>query len=168
MGMPWLERHNPEIDWKTGEVKMTRCPEECGKQWRPVQEKSEWEKQKEEEAKEEVEKKKEEKKKKKKQKRGRTVEVRKVAEEWEIWDEEEEAAKSEEEAKKLVLKKFHRWIWKEAVGEDAYKKVVGSCDRRERGVYTKKRKSISFVERRERGDKRVCERTVEEWLHLAV
>ena len=40
----------------------------------------------------------------------KTVEVRKVVEEWEIWDEEEEAAKSEEEAKKLVLKKFHRWI----------------------------------------------------------
>ena len=35
--MPWLERHNPEIDWKTGEVKMTRCPEECERQWRLVQ-----------------------------------------------------------------------------------------------------------------------------------
>ena len=32
LGMPWLECHNPEIDWKTGEVKMMRCPEECGKQ----------------------------------------------------------------------------------------------------------------------------------------
>ena len=31
LGMPWLGRHNPEIDWKTGEVKMMRCPEECGK-----------------------------------------------------------------------------------------------------------------------------------------
>ena len=41
LGMPWLARHNPEIDWRTGEVKMTRCPEECGKQWRPVQGKSE-------------------------------------------------------------------------------------------------------------------------------
>ena len=30
--MPWLAHHNPEIDWRTGEVKMTRCPEECGKQ----------------------------------------------------------------------------------------------------------------------------------------
>jgi len=29
--MPWLACHNSEIDWKTGEVKMTRCPEECGK-----------------------------------------------------------------------------------------------------------------------------------------
>ena len=32
LGMPWLAWHNPEIDWKTGEVKMTRCPEECEKQ----------------------------------------------------------------------------------------------------------------------------------------
>ena len=32
LGIPWLAYHNPEINWKTGEVKMTRCPEECGKQ----------------------------------------------------------------------------------------------------------------------------------------
>jgi len=31
LGMLWLACHNPEIDWRTGEVKMTRCPEECGK-----------------------------------------------------------------------------------------------------------------------------------------
>jgi len=37
LGMLWLACYNPEIDWKTGEVKMMRCPEECGKQWRPVQ-----------------------------------------------------------------------------------------------------------------------------------
>ena len=82
--MLWLARYNPEIDWRTGEVKMMRCLEECGKQWRLVQGKSGWEKQKEEEAKEEAERKKEEKEKKKKQKKGKTVEVRKVAEEWEI------------------------------------------------------------------------------------
>ena len=110
LGMLWLERHNPEIDWKTGEVKMTRCPEECGKQWRPVQGKSGWEKQKEEEAKEEAGRKREDKKTKKKQKKGRIGEVRKVIEEWEIWDEEEEAAKSEAEAKKLVPERFHKWI----------------------------------------------------------
>jgi len=110
LGMLWLACHNPEIDWKMGEVKITRCPEECEKQWRPVQGKLGWEKQKEEEAKKEAEKRKEEKKKKKKQKKGRTVEVRKVIEEWEIWDEEEEAAKSEMEAKKLVPEKFHKWI----------------------------------------------------------
>jgi len=38
------------------------------------------------------------------------MKVRKVAEEWEIWDEEEEAAKSEKETKRLVLERFHRWI----------------------------------------------------------
>jgi len=32
LGMPWLARHNPEINWRIGEVKMTRCSEECGKQ----------------------------------------------------------------------------------------------------------------------------------------
>ena len=31
LGMLWLAYHNPEIDWRTGEVKMTRYPEECGK-----------------------------------------------------------------------------------------------------------------------------------------
>jgi len=30
------------------------------------------------------------------------MEVKKVAEEWKIWDEEEETVKSEEEARKLV------------------------------------------------------------------
>jgi len=110
LGIPWLERYNLEIDWKTGEVKMTRCPEECGRQWRSVQGKSGWKKQKEEETKEEVERKREEKKKKKKQKKGGAVEVRKVGEEWEIWDEEEKAAKLEAEVKKLVPEKFHEWI----------------------------------------------------------
>jgi len=50
LGMLWLACHNPEINWRMGEVKMTRCLEEYGKQWRLVQGKSGWEKQKEEEA----------------------------------------------------------------------------------------------------------------------
>jgi len=29
LGMPWLVAHNPEINWETGEVKMTRCPPLC-------------------------------------------------------------------------------------------------------------------------------------------
>ena len=80
LGMPWLARHNPEIDWKTGEVKITRCPEECGKQWRPKQGKLGWEKQKEEEAKEEAGRKREERanKQNKKQKRERTMEVKRI------------------------------------------------------------------------------------------
>jgi len=26
LGMPWLQVHNPEINWKTGEVKIMKCP----------------------------------------------------------------------------------------------------------------------------------------------
>ena len=52
LGMPWLRRHNLEIDWKTGEVKMTRCPDECGKKWKAgKQTKLEWKKQEEKEEK---------------------------------------------------------------------------------------------------------------------
>ena len=36
------------------------------------------------------------------------MKVKRVVEEWKIWDEEEEAVKSEVEAKKLVPGKFHR------------------------------------------------------------
>ena len=39
------------------------------------------------------------------------MEVKKVAEEWEIWDKEEKAAKSEKEVRKLVLKRFYKWIY---------------------------------------------------------
>ena len=53
LGMPWLRCHNPEIDWKTGEVKMIRCPDECGKKWRiRRQMKPGWKKQEEREEKE--------------------------------------------------------------------------------------------------------------------
>ena len=38
------------------------------------------------------------------------MEVKRVAEEWEIWDEEEGAVKSEVEVKKMVSKRFHPWI----------------------------------------------------------
>ena len=29
LGHSWLQKHNPEIDWVTGEVKMSRCPPQC-------------------------------------------------------------------------------------------------------------------------------------------
>jgi hypothetical protein len=29
LGHNWLVEHNPEIDWKSGELKMSRCPEYC-------------------------------------------------------------------------------------------------------------------------------------------
>ena len=36
------------------------------------------------------------------------MEVKKVVEEWEIWDKEEITVKSENKAKKMVLEKFHQ------------------------------------------------------------
>ena len=39
--MLWLVHHNPEIDWRTGEVKIIRCLEEYRRQWRLKQGKSE-------------------------------------------------------------------------------------------------------------------------------
>ena len=29
IGYTWLQKHNPEIDWKTGDIKFTKCPWEC-------------------------------------------------------------------------------------------------------------------------------------------
>ena len=29
LGLSWLREHNPEVDWQTEEVKMSRCPERC-------------------------------------------------------------------------------------------------------------------------------------------
>ena len=52
LGMSWLRCHNPEIDWKTGEVKMTRCLDKCGKKWKTGRQiKPEWKKQEEREEK---------------------------------------------------------------------------------------------------------------------
>ena len=54
LGIPWLACHNPEIDWKTGEIQMTRCPDECGKKWRTGRQmKPGWKKQEEREEKKE-------------------------------------------------------------------------------------------------------------------
>jgi len=43
-----------------------------------------------------------------KTKKQKMIEVKRIAKEWEIWDEEEEVAKSEAEVKKLVSEKFHK------------------------------------------------------------
>ena len=29
LGYMWLKKHNPDIDWTNGEVKMTHCPHSC-------------------------------------------------------------------------------------------------------------------------------------------
>jgi len=72
LGMPWLTCHNPEINWGIEKMKMTRCPEKCGKQWRLKQGKPEWLKQKKE-----GKKKDEKEQKKKKPKKKKMMEVKK-------------------------------------------------------------------------------------------
>ena len=29
LGHDWLERHNPDIDWKAGQITFNQCPEHC-------------------------------------------------------------------------------------------------------------------------------------------
>jgi len=60
--------------------------------------------------KEEARRKREEKDEKRKQKKGSMVEIKRIAEEWKIWNKKGETARSEVEAKKLVPDKFHPWI----------------------------------------------------------
>ena len=57
MGMLWLAYHNPEIDWRTGDMKMTRCLEKCGKQEKSGWQEEEKKKRKEKEQKEKKERK---------------------------------------------------------------------------------------------------------------
>ena len=157
--MLWLAYHNSEIDWKTEEVKMMRYPEKCRRQWRLKQGKSEWEKQKEEEWKEEEGKKQEEKKKKKnkKIKGSKVIDMKKIAEEWEIWDEKEEAVRLAEEIKKLVLEQFHKQI--KVFGK---KQNVGLCNRSEGGICIEEREGISVIKREKRGGVQVHIGTTEE------
>ena len=85
---------------------MMRYLEECGKQWRLKQEKLRWQKQKEEVKKEKEGKKQEEREVKKEEqkmiimiKESGMINVKKVVEKWEIWDEEKEVVRLEEKAK---------------------------------------------------------------------
>jgi len=52
----------------------------------------------------------EEREKERRSRKKRTIDIKRVAEKWEIWDEKEEIVKLEAETKKLVPEKFHKWI----------------------------------------------------------
>ena len=111
----WLTCYNPEINQRIEEIKMTRYPEECRKQWRPKQKiglvEAEEEREEKERKKEMRRKRAEERREEKKNpKKERTMEVKKLVKEWEIWDDEEEVAKLETEARGLVLECFYKWI----------------------------------------------------------
>jgi hypothetical protein len=44
VGHPWLQKHNPEVNWKTGEVKLTHCPAECNVFIRAARKDCKWKK----------------------------------------------------------------------------------------------------------------------------
>ena len=96
--MPWLRHHNPETDWRTGEVKMTRCPDEYGKKWKAGrQTKPGWKKQEEREE--------------KKEKRRLTIEEEKIivrmVEEKENEEEDLIELRATEE---MVPRRFHKYL----------------------------------------------------------
>jgi len=85
LGMPWLAAHNLEINWKTGEVKMTRYLPLCGRRSQ----------------------------KKEKVKRIATEEEEKIVR-WTIddkedWEKEKEMEKNHRKIEEIVLKKFLKW-----------------------------------------------------------
>jgi len=86
LGMPWLQAHNPEINWETREVKMTRYPPLCSRtRSRGV----------------------------KKGKRVATLEKEKIVR-WAIddkedWGKEEEIEEDHRKIEELVPRKFLKW-----------------------------------------------------------
>jgi len=88
LGIPWLVAHNPEINWETGEVKMTRCPMLYGKN-REKKEKRELGKRKrEQEEEEEV--------------------IRWAADKKKDWRKEKEIEIDHRKIERMVPKKFHK------------------------------------------------------------
>jgi len=97
LGMPWLRCYNPEIDWKTGEVKMTRCPDECGKKWKTGrQTKPGWKKQEEREE--------------KKKRRPAIEEIKMIERIIEEKEDEEEDLMELRATDEIVPQRFHKYL----------------------------------------------------------
>ena len=96
--MPWLRHHNPKIDWRIGEVKITRCPDECGKKWKTGRQmKPGWQKQEEKEE--------------KKEKRRLTIEEEKmIARLVEEKENEEEDLIELRATEEMVPRRFHKYL----------------------------------------------------------
>jgi len=90
LGMPWLQAHNPEINWETGEIKMMRCPPLCGRNTKLKEEKG-----------------------RKRVKRVVTLEeekmVRWAVDNKEDWGREEEVIVDHRKIEEMVPQKFLRW-----------------------------------------------------------
>jgi len=84
LGMLWLAAHNPEIDWKKGEVQMTRCPLLCEKAVRI--------------------------KGKKEIREDEKRIVRWAVDEKENWGKEKEIEADHRKVEEMVPKQFHKWL----------------------------------------------------------
>ena len=101
-----LAYYNLEIDWRTGEVQITRCSDECKNKWRTRSTKPEWQKQKEKE-----EKKKKKQRKKKKEFRKLIVEEEmKIARMIKEKEEEEKNLIEIRMVEEIVLRRFHKYL----------------------------------------------------------
>jgi len=82
------------------------------------------------------------------------MKVKKVVEEWEIWDKEEEAAKFEEKAKKLVPQRFHKWIYvfRKKVSERMLTKKVWNHAIELKKEFVLRKEKVYLLSREEEGD----------------
>ena len=89
LGMPWLQAHNPKINWEMGEVKMTRCPPLCRENKGKAEKRA------------------------KKGKRMVTLEEEKIVrwavDDKEDWGREEKVKADHRKIEEIVPKKFLRW-----------------------------------------------------------
>jgi len=109
LGMPWLATHNLEINWETGEVKMTRCLSLCSRRSQ----------------------------KKERVKRVVTQEEEKIVR-WAIdnkenWGKKEEMEEDYRNSSKNGFE-VEKGVWEGRVREDANQENLGSCYRSQRDI----------------------------------
>ena len=82
------------------------------------------------------------------------MEVKKMAKEWKIWDEEEEVAKSEEETKKLVFQRFHKqiYIFRKKASERMPTKKVWDYVMKLKEEFVPRKGKVYSLSREERGE----------------
>jgi len=116
LGMPWLQVHNPEINWEKREVKMTRCLPICGRYVGKKEMGPEIRKRR---------------KGKKKVQADKIERIRWAADKKEDWGREEEMKLDHRKVEVMVPQKC---VWKDRVGENADKEDMGSCHKSQGGV----------------------------------
>jgi len=109
LGIPWLATHNLEINWETGEVKMTRCLSLCSRRSQ----------------------------KKERVKRVVTQEEEKIVR-WAIdnkedWGKKEEMEEDYRNSSKNGFE-VEKGVWEGRVREDANQENLGSCYRSQRDI----------------------------------